>query len=82
MLPFPVTHTHYNYSPKLAWDFKSLVFKNNYVNLGMQISVITDASYRFPHNQSELYLPAKVKTRLSILRQGFVSVRVIKVSFT
>lgn len=48
----------------------------------MEINVITVASYRFPHNQCELYIPAEVKTRLSILRHSFVSVRMIKVSFT
>lgn len=80
LLCSPGTHTHYNCSPKLAWDFKPLVFKDNYVNLGMQISVITVASHRFPHNQCELYLPAEVNTRISILRESFVSVKVIKVS--
>lgn len=81
LLRVPGTHTHYNCSPKLAWNFKSLVFKDNYVNLGMQISIITAASHRFPYNQCELYLPAEVKTRISILRESFLSVRVIKVSF-
>lgn len=76
-LPFPVNHTHYNYSPKLAWGFKPLVFKKKYVNSGMQISLITLASYRFLHNQCALYLPDEVKTRIFILRQGFLSVRMI-----
>ena len=35
----------------------------------MQISVITVASYSFPHNQCELYIPTEIKARISILKQ-------------